>query len=232
MNIETAVKLAKPFVGSLNKNPGSRPILKTALVTEEYVIATNSHILIRIKHDETIEAPYIHKYKEYDELFGMEASSYPKTDRLFPDPSYANSSGTLDTKEMFEAIEGACVCAEFNMKVDLENAWYENKQLAKHLQKTKDEVKAAVKPKVVLNKDRMEVKSFSQNFETGSYTYTFDNPLPLEESTFNVGYLKTVFKTFKAAKEPEIKAHWTSNMRPWLLTAGNIEIIILPVRTW
>ena len=232
MKIETAVKLAKPFVGSL-KTAGERPILKSALVTGEYVIATNSHFLIRIKHDETINphAHYLHHYKK-EITEHLDAKSYPKTDRLIPDPNYANSSGTLDTKEMFEAIQGAAVAGEFNHKVDYENAIYENSQLPKQRRKGKDTIKTLTAPKVVLTEDKAHVKAFTKEFRTGEYTYTFDSKLPLQETTFNVDYLKTIFKTFKAAKEPEIKAHWTSNMRPWYLVAGDIEIIILPVRTW
>ena len=67
MKLEQALKLAKPYVGTLGKKAGSRPVLKTALVTEKHVIATNSHILIRIAHDEEGVTPYLHHYNEQDD---------------------------------------------------------------------------------------------------------------------------------------------------------------------
>ena len=71
MKLEQALKLAKPYVGTLGKKAGSRPVLKTALVTESYVIATNNHILIRIAHDTPIVEPHLHHYEnEQDNLEG------------------------------------------------------------------------------------------------------------------------------------------------------------------
>jgi len=209
MNIETALKLAKPYVGSLAKDPGSRPVLKTALVTEEYVIATNTHILIRIKHDDIISEPYLHKYRDYKELEYDDVSRYPKgVHKLVPTPDSRYTSGTLDTKEMVEAIEGACVTSTQNTKaLGLPNPQH-----------------------VLMEPAKMSVTPTVLNFETGSYTYIFSNKLPLENTAFNPHYLKMAFKTFKAAGEKSINSHWVTPDRPWLLTSNDIEVVVLPVR--
>lgn len=211
MNIETALKLAKPYVGSLAKDPGTRPVLKTALVTEEYVIATNTHILIRIKHDDLISEPYLHKYRDYKELEYDEISRYPKgVHKIVPTPDSHYTSGTLSTKEMLEAIEGACVTSTQNTKA---------------LSLTKPQ-------HVLMEPEKMSVTPSMENFDTGSYSYTFDKALPLEKTAFNPHYLKIAFKTFKAAGEKSINSHWLERHRPWLLTSNDIEVVVLPVRTY
>ena len=71
MNLEKALQMARLYAGSTGQKAGSRPVLKTALVTESYVIATNNHILIRIAHDTPIVEPHLHHYEnEQDNLEG------------------------------------------------------------------------------------------------------------------------------------------------------------------
>ena len=67
MTLDRALRIVKLYAGSAGQKAGSRPVLKTALVTESYVIATNSHILIRIAHDEEGVTPYLHHYNEQDD---------------------------------------------------------------------------------------------------------------------------------------------------------------------
>jgi len=66
MNLDKALHIVKLYVGSSGQKAGSRPTLETALVTERYVIATNSHILVRIAHGEEGVTPYLHRYEEQD----------------------------------------------------------------------------------------------------------------------------------------------------------------------
>lgn len=206
MKLEQALKLAKPYVGTLGKKAGSRPVLKTALVTEKHVIATNSHILIRIAHDEPSVEPYLHHYKKYDETESFEAANYPKTDRLFPDRDYANSSGPMDTQEMYEAMNNACVASKAQS----------TKKYTHH---------------VFLTEDKAEITDEFQTFESGSFTYTFDNPIPIpEKMAFNPEYLKTAIKSFRSSKEKTIECNFYGPLRPLYLTAGDIEVIVTPVR--
>lgn len=237
MSVEAALKLAKPYVGSLKKNPGSRAILKTALITEKHVIATNSHFLIRIRHNESIIEPYLHFFNlEHKEYLGhKEASKYPKTERLFPQINHATSSGPISVKEMSEAIEGACVAAKSNAAYELENLKAKNSRAPKHLKKTVDELKADAMrvraSRVYLTDTKTEVIDIERTFETGSFTYTFDNPIPVTEQTaFNPEYLSTIMKTFRSVKEKTVNCYYYGPIRPLYLVAGPIEIIILPVR--
>lgn len=227
MNIETAVKLAKPFIF---KRKG-RPALTTALVTEEYVIATNTHFLIRIRHNEEGITPYLHLYKKDKETEALEANSYPKTDRLIPDKSYATSSGHMDTAELWEAVECACVAAEFNHDVEVEEEVAAQKDKPKHLKKTKKEIKDKKIPTLYCTDKEMTVRAKYQDVNSGNFTYNLDKAIPFTEKTaFNSAYLKTAIKTFRSAKEKSIEGYFYSNVRPFYMTAGDIEIIILPVR--
>ena len=214
MKLEQALKLAKPYVGTLGKKAGSRPVLKTALVTEKHVIATNSHIVIRIAHDEPSVEPYLHHYKKYDETEAFEASHYPKTDRLFPDRDYAKSSGPMDTQEMYEAMQNACIAAKMNEKA--------------HEKAGKD------RPvRVYLTDNKAEVPDKLRTFESGSFTYNFDEPIPIpEKMAFNPEYLKKAIVSFRSSKEKTIECNYYSPLRPLYLLAGDIEVIVLPVRAY
>ena len=212
ISVEAALKLAKPYVGSLRtKDPGPRHILKCALVNEEYVIATNSYFLIRIRHNESITEPYLHHFKEeYKEFIGsMTAKNYPQTERLIPQKDYASASGPVDVKEMYEAADGAQVVATQNEKV----------------------IKQSVRIQVSENK--IYVPDVVKGFETGEFTYRFDNPIPVpfpEEMHFDGKYLTQVFRTFKQYKEKNVEMYYFGQLRPVYLVAGAVEIILLPCR--
>ena len=237
MKLEQALKLAKPYVGTLGKKAGSRPVLKTALVTEKHVIATNSHILIRIAHDEPSVEPYLHHYKKYDETEAFEASHYPKTDRLFPDRDYAKSSGPMDTQEMYEAMENACVAAKMNAEFELEQLKIKNSRVPKHLKLTVEQLKrdaeGAKSARVYLTEDKAEVFDTRHVSETGSFTYNFDEPIPIpEKMAFNPEYLKKAIVSFRSSKEKTIECNFYGPLRPLYLVAGDVEVIILPVRVY
>ena len=212
MSVEAALKLAKPYVGNLRKkDPGPRPILKCALVNEEYVIATNSHFLIRIRHNESISEPYLHHFKkEYEEYVGSKnAKSFPQTERLIPQKDYASASGPVDVKEMYEAADGAQVVAAQNEKI----------------------IKQSVRIQVSENK--IYVPDVVKGFETGEFTYRLDNPIPVpfpEEMHFDGKYLTQVFKTFKQYKEKNVDMYFYGTLRPLYLVAGAVEIIVVPCR--
>ena len=210
ISVEAALKLAKPYVGPLRrKDPGPRPILKCALVNEEYVIATNAHFLIRIRHNESITEPYLHHFKEeYKEFIGnMTAKNYPQTERLIPEKHYAVASGPVNVKELFEAIDGAQVVAKQNEKI------------------IKETVRVRLMP------DKVYVPDLVKGFETGEYTYRFDRNIPIkEEMYFNGDYLTQVFRTFKQYKEKNVDMYFFGKLRQIYLVAGAVEIILLPCR--
>lgn len=107
MLVEKAIEIAKPFV--VKKNP-SRPVLQYSLVTPEYVIATDGYRLIRIRHDEPIQAPYLYDYKRKRAVDN--ASEYPKTERLFSDTTLAHAHFTIDVKEWLQIHELAHIAAK------------------------------------------------------------------------------------------------------------------------
>lgn len=214
MSVEAALKLAKPYVGSLRLKDPTRPILKCALVTEEYVYATNAHFLIKIRHNESITEPYLHHYKKYEENKDATPADYPsvdKLDRIIPNRLSAEYTGPVDTQEMNEAAEGAYIVAAQNEKV------------VKHYTS-----------RVLIQDKGMHVQipvSGGEVFGAGEFTYKFDMRTPIEGTMyFDYKYLKTVFKTFKDAKEEYATMYFHGTQRPMHLTAGQIEVVLLPCR--
>ena len=218
VSVEAALKLAKPYVGNLRKkDPGMRPILKCALVTEEHVIATDSHRLIRIRHNESITEPYLHHFKEsYKNYIGiLTARNFPQTERLFPQKSYAISSGPVDVKEMYEAAAGAQVVTSKNTKV--------LKELFE------DEV---IREVVRVTDSRLYVvDKLEHHPETSGYKCDLNQLIPITEEThFDGNYFKQIFKTFKQAREKTADMYFFGPKRQTYLVAGPIEIILLPCR--
>ena len=207
ISVAAALKLAKPYVGSLRKkNPGGRPILKCALVNEEYVIATNAHFLIRIRHNESITEPYLHHFKEeYKEFIGnMTAKNYPQTERLIPNKYMAIASGPVEVKKMYEAAAGAQVIAAQSGKILMDVI------------------------RVHLEEDKIHTKD-AQKTPHDVYTHRFDRLIPVtEETCFNGDYLKQVFRTFKQHKEKNVDMFYYGPTRPIYLVAGAVEVVLLP----
>ena len=217
VSVEAALKLAKPYVGSLRKkDPGMRPILKCALVTEEHVIATDSHRLIRIRHNESITEPYLHHFKEsYKNYIGiLTARNFPQTERLFPQKSYAISSGPVDVKEMYEAAAGAQVVTSQNQKV-----W------EREYEEFRREVVRVTDSRLYV------VDKLEPHPETSEYKYDLKQLIPITEEThFDGNYFKQIFKTFKQAREKTADMYFFGPKRQTYLVAGPIEIILLPCR--
>ena len=109
IGVKKALEIAKPFVVKKKKNP-SRPVLQYSLVTPEYVIATDGYRLIRIRHEEPIQAPYLYDYKQKQAV--DDASQYPSTERLFSDTTQAHAHFTIDVKEWLQIHELAHIAAK------------------------------------------------------------------------------------------------------------------------
>lgn len=110
MLVKKALEIAKPFTVSQKKKNQSRPILQYPLVTPTHVIATDGFRLIRIRHDEPIQAPYLYDYKQKAKL--DDASQYPPTERLFPDVTNAQAHCTINAKEWLQIHELAHIAAK------------------------------------------------------------------------------------------------------------------------
>lgn len=187
----------------------TRPVLTAALVNEKYIIATDSHRLIRITHNQEVDEQYLHYYKANP---GYNGSSYPDTSRLMPNPSDAKQEFTLDVKEWLEAHESGLVAAkehEKNNPITLK----ENKLHVKE--------SATKKGKYIDPVNRI------------SFTYTLDKTTELDENiTYNCKFMIDALKVFKKFKHKEVKVYFYGTTRPFLLVAGNIEVLILPIRTY
>jgi DNA polymerase III sliding clamp (beta) subunit (PCNA family) len=212
INVKKAIELAKPFVGNLNKKNFGRLILKNALVTEKYVIATDSHRLIRISHNNRIEKPYIHEYKNFNVDF--EPVNYPDTSRLMPDPYNAQKEILISVNDWIEAHSLALIAAKE----------HQNKVI--HLSENVFSVNAM---KTFINKKGKEEKQ--PDFEQISYKYTLPFSTAIEKVSYNCEYMLQALKVFKKMKVEQVKLYFYGPLRPFLLKSEDIEIIILPVRS-
>jgi hypothetical protein len=99
--LEKLIKIVKPFIGSLRGKGFIRPILKTALINEKHIIATDSKIAIRINHNNDIKESYLHHYKE-EETSNLMHSSFPNMERLFPNTYDAQKSFKINVNEWID----------------------------------------------------------------------------------------------------------------------------------
>lgn len=100
------INIVKPFIGSLRGKNFTRPILKTALINNEYIIATNAHIAIKIKHHNNIQESYLHHYKQ-EITNNYLPSNYPDINRITPEIAYAEKSFLININEWIKAHEEA-----------------------------------------------------------------------------------------------------------------------------
>lgn len=212
--MEKHLKNVKAFAFQSRSKSVTRPILTTALVTEHHIIATDSHRLVRFTHNEDVQEPYIHHFNKYvEEENNLEASSYPDTSRLIPNPLDSKHSFTLDVNEWLEAHETGLVASkehERNNPISLANN------------------KLSVKPALekFVKKQMVAVPVHEQV----SFNYTLDSNTGVEDVTYNCKFMIDALKLFKKYKYKTVEFHFYGSMRPFLLVAGVIEVIILPIR--
>lgn len=224
IKIEEAAKIVKPFVGSLAGKNAMRPILKAACITEEHIIATNSHILIRLKHEGT-DTPRLHHYKK--ELTGnLDVSSYPKTDRLIPDTLNAEQVHFINVDEWLTAHEAALVAAKERENRDI------------HLQNGKLTVKPVlykdVKGKATDRSRKTGIKGYVTvpvpEFEQIRFTYNLDHTNTIEHVAYNAEYMVMMLKVAKKLKLKEVEMYYYGPTRPMYFVSEEMEVIILPIR--
>jgi acyl-CoA synthetase (AMP-forming)/AMP-acid ligase II len=216
IDLKKGIELVKPFVGSLKKKTDSRPVLKTALVSEKYIVATNSHILIRISHGQSDQEPYLHHYKPSTKDY--EVRNYPQTDRLIPSAYDAKQEFKININEWIEAHNCALIAAK------------EHKTVVTKLQYDKISVPATVTKLDEKTKKEVKVPAYDQI----GYTYTLDTTTNIENVAYNCEYMLMMLKTFKKLKINEVTCYFYGPLRPMLFKDKDslVEIVILPVRTY
>ena len=194
IEVKKALEIAKPFVVKKKKNP-SRPVLQYSLVTPEYVIATDGYRLIRIRHDEPIQAPYLYDYKLKRDV--DKASEYPPTERLFPDTTQAHAHFTIDVKEWLQIHELAHIAA---------------KELRDKVTQLKDNIVQVNAPDVI------------------SFKHTLDQDTGIEIA-YNCEYMLNTLKAYKKTKIRHVDVYYFGETRPMYFVAGNVEALLIPLRT-
>jgi DNA polymerase III sliding clamp (beta) subunit (PCNA family) len=214
IELKKAIELVKPFVGSLKMKTAPRAVLKTALINNEYVIATDSHRLIRIKHNQEITEPYLHHYKP-ELTQDIAVTSYPDTSRLLPDKYNAQNILYVNVAEWIEAHELGLVAAK------------EHRNTVIGLKENQFNVNAV---KTFINKKGKEEKQ--PDYNQISYKYTLDHTTNIEKVAYNCEYMLTALKVFKKLKEKEVACYFYGPTRPMYFVSDSVEILILPVRTY
>jgi hypothetical protein len=214
IELKKAIDLVKPFVGSLKMKTAPRPILKTALINNEYVIATDSHRLIRIKHNQEVTEPYLHHYKP-ELTQDVSVTSYPDISRLLPNKYNAQQEFKVNVSEWIEAHELGLVAAK------------EHKNITIGLKENQFNVNAR---KTFINKKGKEENV--PDYDKISYKYTLDTNTNIEKVAYNCEYMLTALKVFKKLKEKEVTCYFYGPMRPMYFVSDSVEILILPVRTY
>lgn len=192
MIVQKALEIAKPFVVNPKKKNQSRPILQCSLVTPTHIIATDGYRLIRIRHDEPIETPYLYDYKQKSKL--DDASDYPNTDRLFPDTAHAHF--VINAKEWLQIHELAHIAAK------------------------------PLKDKNTVLKDNV----IQVNAPGISFKHQLDQNSGIEIA-YNCEYMLDVLKAYKKAKLNDVHVYYFSRLRPLYFVAGEVEALLMPLRT-
>jgi DNA polymerase III sliding clamp (beta) subunit (PCNA family) len=216
IELKKAIELVKPFVGSLRMKAATRPILKTALINNEYVIATDSHRLIRIKHNQEVTEPYLHHYKP-ELTQDIAVTSYPDISRLLPDKYNVQQEFKVNVTEWIEAHELGLVAAK------------EHRNTVIGLKENQFNVNAV---KTFINKKGKEEKQPDYNQISYKYTLDTNTNTNIEKVSYNCEYMLTALKVFKKLKEKEVTCYFYGPMRPMYFVSDSVEILILPVRTY
>jgi hypothetical protein len=223
ITIEAAAKMIKPFVGSLAGKTATRPVLKTALVTETHIIATNSHLLIKLRHEGT-DTPHLHHFKK-EWTQNLDVSSYPKTDRLIPDVSNAQQMHFINVNEWIAAHEASLPAAK------------EHEKRIVHLKNGILSVDPAY-TKTVKGKASDFSKSTGRKgwkdvpvpeFEQISFKYNLDHTNTIEHVSYNAEYMLMMLKVAKKLKLKEIEMYYYGPTRPMYFIGEEMEVIILPI---
>ena len=224
IKIEAAAKMVKPFVGSLAGKSATRPVLKSALVTETHIIATNSHLLIRLRHEGT-DTPHLHHFKK-EWTQNLDVSSYPKTDRLIPDVSNAQQMHFIDVDEWITAHEASLAAAKEYKNRDIH---LKNGKLSVDPVLHKDD-KGKVTDKSKLTGIHGYKTVAVPEFDQIRFTYNLDHTNTIEHVAYNAEYMLMMLKVAKKLKLKEIEMYYYGPTRPIYFIGEEMEVVILPIR--
>lgn len=208
--IEEALEMAKNFTAPRRKKISSdaRPSLRGAWVDEEYVWATDSNALIRIKHNQQIAAPYLHGYKLEDaEFFSSGNTTYPSVKSIIPDASFAKCYFDItEVDEWLLAHELVCT------------------------------LKSTV-PQVTLNTYKKTLNA-KNNEKGGYDLSFFYKDLPLShlcsdaKISYSAAYMVQVLNVAKKWRVPSLRMFIVDNSRPYVLKTKEegITFVVMPIR--
>jgi hypothetical protein len=207
IQFDQLMKVMKNFVFKSE----TRPALQFVNFDGKYLVATDSHQLLRVN------AEYVSGIPENLTLFDpkemkiiTEQMKYPDTSRLIPDSLYTNSTVTIDG----------------NIKEFME-----------HVKEIKKVVKSVPTKTINLNFKHNET-TVSGTFEENTYSATM-NTMYVEGQEIalqcNANYLYNVLevtkKLSKLSYEP-VKIEMYNRMRPIQIKQNNVfDLLVLPVRT-
>lgn len=205
-----AVDVAKPFVGSLKKL-GARLIIKSAYVDDRYVIATDSRVLIRIKHGENVSEPYLHHYvKGTQDLI---ASLYPSVDRIIPDTCNAKEQFAIHVPTFLNAHELASIAAKEHGKntVFLEG----------------NEIRVAPVEEILVKGKKVLTAAWKRI----AFKHCLDTDTKVSVR-YNCDYMLMAMKAFKKLRITNVTCYFFGPTRPVVFVdaAQQIEILIMPIK--
>lgn len=210
IGLKKAADVAKPFVGSLKFKGFNRPVLKTAFVGDQFVMATNSHIAICIKHGETT-MPYLHHY--IPETRTESVNSYPNVYRIFPHPMDAKLEFEMDVEEYLEAHQIVLFAA---------------KQHKNNICRLQDEL-LSVKP--LLEQTAGGKIKRTPAFEQVDVKHELKSH-PNVNVTYNCEYMIMAMKAFKKLKIKKITCFYYGPLKPMLFKDedSQADVLILPIK--
>lgn len=195
--------IAKPFT-ALDRKPISEakvPSLRTAWVDHEYIWATNSHLLIRIKHTESIERPYISEYKKGDKAFLEEiGKKHPELDRLIPKTHDATGTFVINDLKHWNTIH----------------------ELAKTVRQPKDTVRLQTDIRQLSCSNIMTGTYIERDLPIGN--------LPPMDIHYNCEYMLRITNALKKLKQTSATIHLYGSIRPIFIESEIASFLLLPVR--
>ena len=193
----------------------TRPVLQNANVTENHIIATDSHQLIRINRSIVENEFFTNETKLFDpksSTYSNLEANYPEVDRLFPNHFEAeltitadNIKRSIEVINYFQHISG-------NKKNTAINITTHNNEL-------------------VFGCSLVKEGELSEFYKTGIQSNE-DVSITLNGEFFK-NMLNSFKKVLKTIGQTEFKMNFISNMRPVLFETVNkeLEILVLPIRT-
>lgn len=136
-SIDQAIDIAKNFTAPRKKSirEAPRPALRGAYIDHDYVWATDSVWMVRIKHNENVQSPRIHGFTPEDAVyFSSDGAMYPDCKAILPNLKLHSCS--LRIEKLYEWInvhEQICLMKhnQFHTTLDTEERTVKAKSMEK-----------------------------------------------------------------------------------------------------